>query len=138
MILTCPECNTRYHVAEGEIGEQGRFVRCSACSHEWLALASQDEAEHKTLPAKDDNILPDARTAIPVQNKASFYDLTIVKYGLPIAAIVAMLFFIIVAIFHYQPLIVQELPFTEAWYEGLDFYKNDGLKLMLEPARLCR
>lgn len=130
MILTCPECNTRYHVAAGEIGEQGRFVRCSTCSHEWLAQASPAEAEYKTPAANEVNKLPDTKTIKPAPAKHNFYDLTIVKYGLPIAAIIAILFFITLLIFHYQPLIVQELPFTEAWYDGLDFYKNDGLKLM--------
>ena len=36
MILTCPNCNTRYLLSSSAIGEQGRDVRCAKCAHEWF------------------------------------------------------------------------------------------------------
>jgi predicted Zn finger-like uncharacterized protein len=39
MILTCPECATRYFVEDERLGEAGRSVRCGACGVTWTALA---------------------------------------------------------------------------------------------------
>ena len=36
MILTCPNCNTRYLLSSSAIGEQGRDVRCAKCAHQWF------------------------------------------------------------------------------------------------------
>jgi predicted Zn finger-like uncharacterized protein len=35
MILTCPNCATRYVVDAARIGASGRQVRCARCAHEW-------------------------------------------------------------------------------------------------------
>ncbi|HXQ10237.1 MAG TPA: DUF3426 domain-containing protein [Caulobacteraceae bacterium] len=39
MILTCPECATRYFVEDERLGEAGRSVRCAACGAKWTARA---------------------------------------------------------------------------------------------------
>lgn len=41
MILTCPSCSTRYLVAEGAIGPNGRRVRCANCGHLWEQAAEE-------------------------------------------------------------------------------------------------
>ncbi len=37
MIITCPECTTRFNVAEERIPEAGAKVRCARCKHVFLA-----------------------------------------------------------------------------------------------------
>jgi predicted Zn finger-like uncharacterized protein len=37
MILTCPECATSYFVDDSRIPAHGRRVKCTSCSHRWMA-----------------------------------------------------------------------------------------------------
>lgn len=37
MILTCPECATRYFVGDDQVGSSGRAVKCAACGTRWTA-----------------------------------------------------------------------------------------------------
>jgi len=58
MILTCPNCNTRYLTKPEAIGNNGRTVRCSKCSNTWfvaaepdaLTLAEQEQPELTEIP----------------------------------------------------------------------------------------
>ena len=45
MILTCPNCATRYLVEDSDMRAEGRAVRCSSCGEEWRAASHEAEAE---------------------------------------------------------------------------------------------
>lgn len=38
MIITCPNCQTRYQVAQNAIGSAGRKVQCANCQKSWQAV----------------------------------------------------------------------------------------------------
>lgn len=51
MILTCPECATRYVVNAAHLRPSGRMVRCAKCSHTWFEDAPPpDPAEADLTP----------------------------------------------------------------------------------------
>ena len=75
MILTCPQCETRYQVDGGKFPPEGRSVRCAKCGHVWHQLGlgpepdaadpiALQEAEHRapnvTQPAVE---VPEPRVA---------------------------------------------------------------------------
>src|SRR5262245_2936955 len=41
MIVPCPQCATRFAVADEAIGGDGRRGRCSRCGHAWLHLSDR-------------------------------------------------------------------------------------------------
>lgn len=48
MIICCEQCNTEFNVPESVIGIEGRAVRCSRCSHEWIAYNPISEHQKET------------------------------------------------------------------------------------------
>ena len=52
MILTCPECSTKYVVKDGAIPPGGRQVRCASCKHSW----HQDPEASADAPSENQSI----------------------------------------------------------------------------------
>jgi predicted Zn finger-like uncharacterized protein len=38
MLITCPNCEASYTVADTALGEKGRSVRCAKCKQVWHAV----------------------------------------------------------------------------------------------------
>jgi predicted Zn finger-like uncharacterized protein len=52
MILTCPECATRYEADAAKFPPQGRDVRCAKCAHVWRQLPPEPEIEPQEIFAE--------------------------------------------------------------------------------------
>jgi len=53
MIITCPECQTRYKASEEAIGINGRTVRCASCTATWFVPAPHAEMTLDELALDD-------------------------------------------------------------------------------------
>ena len=62
MILTCPECATRYEIDAAKFPAAGRKVRCKKCSHVWFQPGEDGEGE----PAAAEPVAPAPVAAEPV------------------------------------------------------------------------
>lgn len=66
MIIVCGNCKVKYNVSDHELGTEGRFVRCTACEHEWLVQLPISNSEVKqNYTAYQENKLSNT---IPVKN----------------------------------------------------------------------
>ena len=68
MILTCPECATRYEIDSAKFPAAGRKVRCKKCSHIWFQPGEGGEAEP---PAPEP--VPVAPASLPAEEPAPSY-----------------------------------------------------------------
>ena len=50
MIVTCPECSTRYLVDPRNLGATGRMVRCASCAHTWHQTPPDDAPRRVDVP----------------------------------------------------------------------------------------
>lgn len=49
MILTCPQCGTRYFLPDVQVGRDGRAVKCTHCGHIWRAEAPEPDVPNIDL-----------------------------------------------------------------------------------------
>jgi len=58
MILTCPECSTRYLTKASAIGPNGRTVRCAKCDTTWFVASEADELALQDNQTPVEDIVP--------------------------------------------------------------------------------
>lgn len=71
MILTCPQCETRYQTDPALFGADGRKVRCAKCSHVWFQSAPAPvEVPLEPRPHIGESAEPASPLTEPVQHSA--------------------------------------------------------------------
>lgn len=142
MILTCEKCHTRYLLPTHLLGEDGRRVRCTICSHEWFQIPEDDEDSLEPLETDDerpsfaetlsqvefsDSVnepLPDDRmlasALIPPEKKKRFRLQPGMGKGLAAAGLVGFMIFAL--------LIIGRGPVMKAWPGSLALYQAIGIE----------
>lgn len=62
VVITCPNCGTRYQVTPDTLGDAGRKVSCAECGKAWLATATPPAPPPPLVPEEEDQL--DAAFAI--------------------------------------------------------------------------
>ncbi len=64
MILTCPECSTRYSSKADAIGPNGRTVRCAKCKSTWFVAAETVDPDALALEDNESVVLEPASESV--------------------------------------------------------------------------
>lgn len=118
MILTCPNCATRYMIDPVKLGGRGRLVRCGKCSHIWHQNPSEDVPRRlDSLPQliKPKPIPPGANlSAIPPEPRRRSGALGWITLVLAVAAVLGGGWF-------------ERERIVQAWPPVLELYRMIGL-----------
>lgn len=59
MILTCPQCKTKFSLPDAVLGVDGKTVKCSLCAHKWFQEPDITEEETDASPLIEDSPVAD-------------------------------------------------------------------------------
>ncbi len=67
MVITCPNCRTRFQIPPESLGDRGRNVRCSSCGHSWFVepFARPAPPEPASVPAEPGLLPENRRSEVP-------------------------------------------------------------------------
>lgn len=128
MILTCPQCTTRYLLPAQSLAPDGRRVKCSNCAELWFQLPDPDElAEYAGEKIEDipEGVKPipegSALPALPDEEyqEYSYPSETTIGY-MAAAGVFALTFAVLLAL--HQPVVT-------AWPASAAFYEVLGMKM---------
>lgn len=147
MILTCPDCATRYLTTAEDIGPKGRTVRCSSCQASWFVKAEPDilnlSVQDRPLPNKSPTPQPATRAShlgaeAGLQAAAHIRDKTyrkrvarrMMSVGLIWALTLAILGAGLGAAYYLRQPIVEKYPAAATIYKGFGVHvTQNGLSL---------
>lgn len=138
MILTCPNCESRFTLASQILAPEGKRVKCSSCEETWFELPDPDELleelekeETGEVPPLEDipEDIPESVKPIPEGSSVpaiaddSPEEAPKEKTNPVVLLLSAILIFLILA----TPLIVLKGTIMKAWPESIAFYSKLGM-----------
>ncbi len=57
MIVTCPQCSTKFSIEDDLMRPDGRKVRCSRCSHSWFQVFEEEESVESESMAEAEELI---------------------------------------------------------------------------------
>jgi predicted Zn finger-like uncharacterized protein len=135
MILTCPECATRYQTDASHFTPDGRKVRCAKCGHVWYQTAPEPELEiaHFDEEPEPEPVIPQRTAYAPAvaaeedepiaQPRARSHLLERIGLGFGWAALAAIILVIGWSTLHYR----QDI--ASLWPQSASFYKAVGVSV---------
>ena len=140
MILTCPECSTRYVVDPAAIGASGRTVKCSRCQHSWAERPPEDLPRPDPPRVDPPPLSADRRlhrrsprgTNLPALPSESKSRAPAILWTLVVLVFLGS----VGAVYWYRDLIMSRLPQTEALFTFVGFgpeAAGSGLQIQASP-----
>ncbi len=145
MILTCPNCTTRYLVAAESIGAEGRQVRCASCSYTWYQDPQYPSAETEAASPPEPAFSSDpdlSKYDIPIESGVSAYSQSLAAsntkspaesapapYGLKLAFWLLLVLALLTAGTVFHGSVIKYLPLTEPIYALSGMYSSKGVAL---------
>lgn len=133
MILTCPQCSTRYHVDAAAIGIAARAVRCSNCGQRWTVTPPADTPQVVEFGPPTLATAPHMRPVAPparAQNGASAS-----LFGWLVAVLVVL---VMASAVIGREEIVAQFPATAGFYQNLNLAVTPELGLQFEDVTSAR
>ncbi len=137
MIIICPNCESKFRTPKGAIGSNGRFVRCSSCSHEWVAHAQATQQADSSVD-KIGKLKPPANKKIaPTENRRSntqsaknrIYDKFVFRWAFYFFAVISVVALLGLNFIIHREFLVAHAPWLQEVYNELRLYNNNALKL---------
>lgn len=125
MILSCPECSTRFVVNEALLEPHGRKVKCAKCAHVWFQEPNRIDGEPVTVTPIDD--IPHSVRPIP---EGSGLPVPTYDWSFSIARFVML--FIIFTLIAAGTLIALRDRVVHAWEPSARIFEMIGLNVLTE------
>ena len=128
MILTCPNCASRFLLSAQVLAPEGRRVKCSSCAEEWFQMPDPDELidnlEHEIEEIPEAvKPIPEG-SSVPTIAEAASVNTSSRKANLGGYAGALVVFVLIFGV-----LLVMKTPFVKAWAPSAGFYEMFGMSV---------
>jgi predicted Zn finger-like uncharacterized protein len=134
MILTCPQCSTRYHVDAAALGAAARTVRCTSCGQRWNVKPPADTPQIVEFGPPTPATAPNMRPVAPPARAQNGASASLIGW---LAAVLVVLLLASAVIGRHE--IVAQFPATAQIYQSLNLPVTPELGLQIEdltPTRL--